>query len=104
MYVAESTRANGAKIFNTGMTTRGPYVRWGEHIRNVQQRNRSSWVGKGTYFETIGAVSSRNAWKAERTVKKYEALPETIFWSAKLRPSSALNKAKSMDANITTKN
>jgi hypothetical protein len=48
VYVAESTRANGSKKIYTGMTTRSPYVRWGEHIRNVQKRNKSSWVGKGT--------------------------------------------------------
>jgi hypothetical protein len=69
VYVAESTRANGSKKIYTGITTRSPYVRWGEHIRNVQKRNKSSWVGKGTYFKPIGAVWSRNAGKLREQLK-----------------------------------
>jgi hypothetical protein len=42
------TRKDGSKSIYTGMTTKSPFVRWGEHIRNVRNGNKSSWVGRGT--------------------------------------------------------
>lgn len=79
VYVGESTRTNGSKNIYTEMTTRSPYVRWREHIKNVQKGNKSTWVGKGSYFKPIGAVWSGNARKAEKTVKKISSYQKRSF-------------------------
>jgi predicted GIY-YIG superfamily endonuclease len=81
VYVAESTREDGSKSIYTGMTTRSPYVRWGEHIDNVRNGNKSSWVGKGTYFKPLGAVWSSNAPKAEKTIKSFSSDQKRSFGS-----------------------
>jgi hypothetical protein len=46
--MSETSHVENAKSVYTGMTTKSPFVRWGEHIRNVRNGNKSSWVGRGT--------------------------------------------------------
>ena len=79
VYVGESTRNDVSKRIYTGMTTRSPSVRWGEHSRNVRNRNKSSWVGRGTYFKPLGAVWLSNARKAEKTIKSFSSYQKRSF-------------------------
>ncbi|KAJ1511369.1 hypothetical protein HMI55_006625 [Coelomomyces lativittatus] len=79
VYVGESTRKDGSKKIYPGMTTRSPHVRWSEHIRNVRNGNKSSWVGKDTYFKPLGAVWSSNVRKAEKTVKSFSIYQKKSF-------------------------
>ncbi|KAJ3267723.1 hypothetical protein HDV01_004367 [Terramyces sp. JEL0728] len=79
VYVGESTRQNGRIKLYTGMTQRIPRKRWGEHIKNVKNSNSKTWVGKGKFFKPLGAVWSRNAHKAEKTIKKMSSTQKRRF-------------------------
>lgn len=37
VYVAESTRKDGSKKIYTGMTTKKPTSRWGQHMKEVKK-------------------------------------------------------------------
>jgi predicted GIY-YIG superfamily endonuclease len=79
VYVGESTRPDGSKQIYTGMTTRNPRTRWTEHIKAVRDGNGSSWVGRGTFFNPIGAIYSSNPRKAERTIKAMSSSQKRSF-------------------------
>ena len=70
VYLGESTRKSGAKKIYTGITRRSVKTRWGEHISASKSENSKTWVGKGTSFKPMGAFTSRNPEKAERTIKQ----------------------------------
>ncbi|KAJ3323909.1 hypothetical protein HDV06_000885 [Boothiomyces sp. JEL0866] len=89
-YVGESTRQNGQIMLYTGMTQRTPWKRWGEHIKNVKSSNSKTWVGKGIYFKPLGAVWSRNVYKAEKTIKKMT--PAQKRWFGRMAAKRYLNE------------
>jgi len=70
VYLGESTRKSGSKKIYTGMTRRPVKKRWGEHISSVKSNSNRTWVSRGKSFRPLGAITSRNPEKAEKTIKK----------------------------------
>lgn len=70
VYLGESTRKDGSKKIYTGITRRPVRTRWDEHKRAANSSNSSTWTGKGTSFRGLGAFTSKNPEKAEKTIKK----------------------------------
>ena len=70
MYILESLRKDGSKKIYTGHTKRTVRKRVGEHILEVKKPESKTWVGRGRWVRLLGAVFSRNVFKAERTIKK----------------------------------
>jgi predicted GIY-YIG superfamily endonuclease len=70
VYLGESTRSNGSKKIYTGITRRPVRTRWAEHKRAANSLSSNTWTGKGTSFRGMGAFTSNNPEKAERTIKR----------------------------------
>lgn len=81
VYVAESTRPNGAVHVYTGMTRRSLFVRWGEHMRGTGGK----YTSRGTWFKPLGAVWSSNPRKAEKTIKRMSPSQKRAFGYAAAR-------------------
>ena len=69
VYFGKSKRKDGSTKEYVGSTTRSVKTREAEHKREVIKKNSKTWVGKGKSYETTGSFWSKNARKAERTVK-----------------------------------
>ena len=70
VYFGKSERKDGSTKEYVGSTTRNMKTREAEHRGEVRKGNSKTWVGKGKSYKTTGGFWSKNARKAENTVKK----------------------------------
>jgi len=70
VYFGKSVRKSGKAKEYVGSTTRNVKTREAEHQKEVRKNNSKTWVGKGKSYKTTGSFWSKNARKAENTVKK----------------------------------
>ena len=70
IYIGEVTFPDGTKEIYTGQTKRPVRVRTEEHIKNIEKRNRKTYVGRAVHYKLLGSVYAKDRIRAEKAIKR----------------------------------